>query len=481
MLEKKKYLVLGLARSGLAALEWLSAKGADAFGWDDGEEKRQEAAQKGFHVLSSPVLSPEEWASFEALIQSPGVPFGPPYSEKCHALTAAARSHGVKVITDLNLLREAFASSIFAGITGTNGKSTTASLVHHVLEKSAHETALGGNIGRAALDLPPLSSEGTYVLELSSFQLALSKPLRLDVAGWLNLSEDHLDVHGTFKMYSEAKGRALSLNPLPYQGNQEITQGIVMGIEDPFSFQICQRLLEHTDNVITPVAVQDPQARAYAAQNHGVTVEEGILRDWRLLIDIKLTDCPALWGVHNHQNAAVAYGMLRALGLAPETIRTYFLTFPGLVHRQERVREIILPSQSVVSFVNDSKATNPRATLRAFEAFLGEFDYFYWIAGGVAKAEGITPLAPYFSKISHSYLIGRAKNDFAKVLQDQTPHTCLETLSEAVDAAYKKACKDLEGKGRRGLILLSPACASFDQFKDYEERGDIFKKIVQNL
>ncbi len=343
------------------------------------------------------------------------------------------------------------------GITGTNGKSTTTALIGHILKEAGRDVRVGGNIGTGVLDLAPLHSNAIYVLELSSYQLDLVKSLRCNVAVMLNLSPDHLDRHGGMDGYQAAKMRIFQ--------NQTPQDVAVIGFDDLY-----------TQSMAIGLSASGPQKVTQISSTYtlgkGVSAVEGRLYDnmgGKAEFIGKLEDCPALQGRHNFQNAAAAYAACRALGLDPSTIMAGLKTFPGLAHRMENVGAI-----EGVRFVNDSKATNAQAAEQALRSFKN----IYWIAGGVPKAEGIAPLASCFPNVTKAYLIGQAEETFATTLHGKVEAQKCGTLERAIDAAFRDARASGDASP---VVLLSPACASFDQFKDYEHRGDVFRDFVKSM
>ncbi len=449
--------VFGLARTGLAAARALAAGGARVHAWDDNDVSRANAEAAGVPVSD---INTRDWRSFAALILSPGVPLTFP---EPHRVVTLAEAVGVPVMSDIEL----FARAVNAlpatqrpkliGVTGTNGKSTTSALIAHILREAGKDTRLGGNIGDAILDLPPLHAGAYYVIELSSYQLDLTHSLRLDVAVWLNITPDHLDRHGDMANYVAAKKR-IFLN----QGAQDWA---VIGVDDLHSAAACTELTRLAVQRVAPIS-------SGQALGRGVSALDGKIVDalsGRSEIVAELAAAPALAGKHNAQNAAAAYAAARALGVDHRTIAHAFTTFAGLPHRLERVATI-----EGVRFVNDSKATNANAAAQA----LAVYPRVYWIAGGVAKDGGIAELSPFFPRMAKAYLIGQAAGDFSDTLRGKVP----VTMAGNLEAAVKLAFNDARASGEpRPVVLLSPACASFDQFSSYEDRGDKFKAYVRTL
>ena len=448
--------VFGLGRSGLAAARALTAGGARVHAWDDNEEIRAKAEAAGV-VLSD--INKRDWQHFAALVLSPGVPYKYPQP---HRIVRMAESMSVPIVGDMELFARAVqalperARPKVVGITGTNGKSTTTALIGHILKQSGVDARVGGNIGSGVLDMAPLHANAVYVLELSSYQLDLVKSLRCDVAVFLNLSPDHLDRHGGIDGYFAAKKRIFS--------GQTADDTAIVGIDDLQGQALSMELKRGPSRVW--------QVSAEFALGKGVSSVNGHLFDSlsgkaRRVADLQTAR--ALPGSHNHQNAAAAYAACRALGLDSAQIADGLETFPGLPHRLEMVANV-----DGVQFVNDSKATNAQAAEQALKAY----PRVYWIAGGQPKAEGIAPLEPYFHKVARAYLIGDAEEAFARTLKGKAPVLKCGTLDAAVRAAHQDAAQSGEPGA---VVVLSPACASFDQFGSFEARGDAFKASVARL
>lgn len=453
----REVAVFGLGRSGLATAKALAAGGAKVLAWDDDPKHRAAAEGAGVPVTD---INARDWRDFAALVVAPGVPLTHP---RPHRVVELARAVGVPILGDIEL----FARAVNAlppiqrpkvvGVTGTNGKSTTVSLIAHILAACGKDVRLGGNIGRAVLDLPPIHAGAIYVLELSSYQLDLTDTLRCDVAVWLNLTPDHLDRHGDMAGYMAAKKRILR--------NQGAQDWAVIGVDDGYCAAICTELTSRGGRQVAPIS----SGQALSA---GVCVIAGRLYDamaGRAQAVMELAAAPALPGRHNAQNAAAAFAACRALGLNPRQIADGVASFPGLAHRLERAGIV-----NGVRFINDSKATNADAAAQA----LAVFPRVYWIAGGQSKEGGIDSLQRLLPRIAKAYLIGEAGPDFADFLKGKT----LASVSGVMETAVRQAYQDALASGEpHPVVLLSPACASFDQFKDFEERGDRFKQIVDEL
>ena len=445
-----RFAVLGLGRSGMAAATALVRAGATVAAWDDDARKRAAATAAGVPIAD---LAAADLAGFAALVISPGIPHTHPQP---HPIAQRARAARCDIIGDIELLARNQRESTYIGITGTNGKSTTTALIGHVLRGAGRRVEVGGNIGTPALALAPLAHDGTYVLEMSSYQLEITFTVTFDVAVLLNITPDHLDRHGGMDGYIAAK-------TLIFRG-QKAPQVAVIGVDDEPSRTICAALEADPARRVIPISTTRRLER-------GVFAFEGMLYDAsdggpRIVAD--LTRVQTLPGAHNWQNAAAAFATARAVGVPAETAARAMTSFPGLAHRQELIARI-----GQVAFVNDSKATNADAAAKA----LGSYEHIYWIAGGKPKEGGIAPLAPWFGRIRHAYLIGEAAAAFADTLAGRVPATQAGSLAAAVAAAAADAAHE----GGPAVVLLSPACASFDQFEDFEARGEAFRRLVLAL
>ena len=442
----QRIAVMGLARSGLAAAEALKRGGAEVLAWDDSAEKRAQAAAHGLPLVD---LTAANLKGVAALVLSPGIPSTFP---RPHPVAAKARAAAVEIIGDIELLAQSRRDARYAGITGTNGKSTTTALLGHILAVAGLRVAVGGNLGVPALSLDPLGSDGIYVLEMSSYQLELTMSLVFDVAILLNITPDHLDRHGGMEGYVAAKERIFA--------GQSARQAAVIGLDDEICRGIAAKLAASGRRIV-PISAE-------RAAPGGVYVEGGRLiddSDHRRASTLDLGALPRLPGRHNWQNAAAAFAAARCLGVAPEMAARGIASFPGLAHRQELIATI-----EGVRYVNDSKATNADATEKALVCY----NDICWIAGGVAKEGGIASLAPYFPRIRHAFLIGEAAPAFASTLSGHVAFTRSGDLATAVRQA-----RDMAPSG--GTVLLSPACASFDQFRDFAARGEAFRRLVEAL
>lgn len=443
--------VFGLGASGLSAARALAAGGARVSAWDDGAERRAELASVADIDLAEP--SPAAWADLAVLVLSPGVPLTHP---EPHAAVRLASRLGIEVLGDVELFARTGPVARLIAITGTNGKSTTTALLGHMLGRAGRRVQIGANLGRPILDLEPLDADGIYVLELSSYQIDLTRSLRPSVAVLLNLSPDHLDRHGDMAGYVRAKRRLFEI-----AGEDSLA---VVGIDDPESLAIA-RSLQAAGRRVVPVAVG-------RSLDDGVNVLDGVIYEVRDGVSRRLASLhgvEGLRGAHNWQNAAVAVAVALELGLDEGAITSGLESFPGLAHRMQRVAEV-----AGVVFVDDSKATNAEAAAHALAAY----DHIHWIAGGLPKAGGIAGLAHLFSRIEHAYLIGEAASAFARTLEGRVGHEISGDLETAVRAAYRGASA-AGGPGR--AVLLSPACASFDQFQSFEARGRAFAGLAEAI
>ena len=445
--------VFGLGLSGLASARALKAGGANPVLWDDTGAARDEAARQGFAVSD---LAAADWSRFAALVLAPGIPLTHP---KPHWSVARAKEAGVEVIGDIELFFRERAQISSPGkvivITGTNGKSTTTALTAHLLSTAGKRVAFGGNIGKAVLDLDPFAPDLTYVLELSSFQIELAPSLSPDAAALLNVTPDHLDRHGTLENYVRLKSSVFAaLKP-------EATA--VIGVDDEPSRAIAASL--GGGHAVRRVAIG-------RSVETGVIAADGVLHEMeggRELAKIDLAGIGSLRGAHNWQNAAVAYALARSQGLSAAAIAKGLSSFSGLSHRMEQVAR-----RGKVLFVNDSKATNADAAGKA----LASFTDIYWIIGGRPKEGGLAGLEPFYPRIVRAYLIGEAADAFAGQLGGQVDHVHCGTLARAVEAAAADASGSVANEP---VVLLSPACASYDQFDNFAKRGDAFRDLVMAL
>lgn len=453
--EGQQVAVYGLGRTGLAAIRSLIAGGASVVAWDDSESARDEAFDAGA-LLMDPFSW--NWLSVSALVLSPGIPLTHP---EPHPVVRMAKDSGVEVIGDTELfaraMRQSKTDTTVIGITGTNGKSTTTALITHMLQRCGHRVQMGGNIGRAVLDLDPPTDGSVYVIELSSYQLDLTSSLVLDFGVLLNITPDHLERHGGFEGYVSSKLRMLDF--VKKDGK------IIVGVDTEKTREICTQLTQSGSSRLISIS-------SGKALSKGFYVLGGTLYDGTLpLTDpvCELEECPGLPGKHNWQNAAAAYACVHEISPARNQLIDGLKTFPGLAHRMEDAGFL-----GKIRFVNDSKATNVEAASKA----LASYREVYWIVGGQAKSEDLGELERYFPNIQRAYLIGESTERFADELAGKLEIARSFDLEVAVAKAVEDAMEDDVADP---VVLLSPACASFDQFKDFEVRGDAFKECVDYL
>lgn len=444
----KRVALFGLGGSGLSTANALIAGGAEVVAWDDGASAIEKAAAAG---ISTADLHEADFTQFSSLLLAPGVPLTHPQP---HWTVQRAREANVEVIGDVEVFSRERAlidhDAPFVAITGTNGKSTTTALVGHILRQAGLDAQIGGNIGTPIMDLDPPGAGRVHVIECSSYQIDLAPSLAPTVGILLNLSEDHLERHGTMANYAAIKERLVTR-----------AETAVIGIDDNMCIDIADRV-----------------ARATSVQriSQRTRVEDGVYADASKLLRVQgghaeevadLAGIGSLRGAHNAQNAAAAMAACLALGLASDVIFRGLHTFPGLAHRMEQVGHA-----GKVLLVNDSKATNADSTEQALASFPGDI---FWILGGRPKTGGIAGLAGFFPRVAKAYLIGEAAAEFAETL-GSVPHEIVETMDRAVKRATEDAGKSTAGEP---VVLLSPACASFDQYPNFEVRGDHFRRLAQ--
>jgi len=446
--------VFGLGKSGLVTCQALIAGGANVIASDDNQASLKEAASAG---IPTGDLRTIDWSAVAALALAPGVPLTHPVP---HWTVTLAQRANVPVIGDVDLFCRERAKSApgapFVAITGTNGKSTTTALIAHILRSAGRDAQMGGNIGVPILSLKPPARDRVHVVELSSFQIDLAPTLDPSVGILLNVTEDHLDRHGTMENYAAIKERLVA--------QLEAGGTAVIGVDDDWCRAVADRLERQCRRLVrVSVKRELPQGMFVS----GDRIVAGTDRGREKVAD--LSGIRSLRGVHNAQNAACATAAMLALGLSPPEIQAGLRSFPGLAHRMEEVGR-----KGSVLFVNDSKATNTDSAAVALVCFTDIF----WILGGRAKTGGIASLAQFFRRIAKAYLIGEATEEFAATLEGCVPYVRCGTLDRAVAAA----AKDAVASGRAApVVLLSPACASFDQYRNFEVRGDAFRKLVQGL
>jgi UDP-N-acetylmuramoylalanine--D-glutamate ligase len=450
----RKIAVFGLGASGLASASALFAAGADVVAWDDNTERIAYATSAGIPTAD---LHDIDWARITALVLTPGVPLTHPTP---HWTVDLARAAGVEVIGDIELFcRERRArgpDAPLVAITGTNGKSTTTALIAHLLQTAGRDVQLGGNIGTAILSLEPPTPRRSYVIECSSYQIDLSPSLDPSVGILLNVSADHIDRHGSIENYAAVKERLVA--GVPANGCA------IVGVDDDWSVAAADRL-ERAGRPLVRVSVNRSLTDGiYVADQQIMQSRAGSAE-----VIAQLAGIGSLRGLHNAQNAACASAAALALNVDRKMIQQGLSSFPGLAHRMEQVGR-----NGRVLFINDSKATNADAAARALTCFSDIF----WIAGGKPKAGGIVPLSEFFPRIRKAYLIGESAKEFGTTLEGKVAYEIVETLDRATAAA----ARDAAASGlSEPVVLLSPACASFDQYPNFEVRGDRFRELVHAL
>ncbi|SDO95130.1 UDP-N-acetylmuramoylalanine--D-glutamate ligase [Phyllobacterium sp. YR620] len=450
-MKDKTIALFGLGGSGIATAQAIAAGGARIVAWDDNPESVRKAQSAGIETGD---LRNVDWKQFSSFVLSPGVPLTHP---RPHWSVDLARAAGVEIIGDVELfVRErnrAGKKSPFIAITGTNGKSTTTALIAHIIKASGRDVQLGGNIGTAVMTLEPPADNRFYVVECSSYQIDLAPSLNPTAGILLNLTPDHLDRHGTMQHYAEIKERLVA-------GSETA----IVGVDDSYCAAIAERL-ERTGKHVIRISKRMPIENGYFAKGSDLVRA----KNGDASVVASLAGIGSLRGEHNAQNALAALAACLSVGLSMEEINAGLRTFPGLAHRMEQVAKL-----GNTLFVNDSKATNADAAAPA----LSSFPRIYWIAGGLPKEGGIASLAGFFPRIAKAYLIGEAAPQFAATLGDAAPFEISGTIAAAVEHAARDAASDSSGEP---VVLLSPACASFDQFQNFEKRGEAFRSAVLAL
>ena len=457
----EKIAVFGLGKAGKSAATALAIGGADVLAWDDNEKTRAaldgNVVEEAFLAESVTFQPPEEydWKEIKALVLSPGIPLTHP---KPHPIVLMAEEAGCPIICDIELLFKSYHAARYVGITGTNGKSTTTALIGHILKQAEFPCQIGGNIGVPALNLEALWQDGAYVLEMSSYQLDLLQDTKCDIAVLLNITPDHLDRHGGMEGYIASKKKIFD--------RQGANDTAIIGVDDPSTKELYETLKsEERIGKIIPISVQE-------RVKGGISILDGVLyndSDTEDMFGVKLGDIPCLPGEHNAQNIAAGYATAYCLNVDNDAIMDGIKSFAGLRHRLQLVGEV-----DHIKLVNDSKATNAEAASKALSSYEKNI---YWIAGGLPKEGGIASLEPFFSRIRHAFLIGDAEENFSKTLEGKVSYSKCGELSSAFAEAATQALNAHEA----AVILFSPACASFDQWKSFEVRGDAFCELAELL
>jgi UDP-N-acetylmuramoylalanine--D-glutamate ligase len=454
----RQVALFGLGAMGLATARALMAGGAAITAWDDAEEARVRAIAEGMNVAD---LSVADWRRFDALILTPGAALTHPVP---HWTVERAQAAGVEIVGDLELFcreREARApAAVFVAVTGTNGKSTTSALIAHILREAGKEPELGGDVGQPILSLAPPDDERIHIVEVSSFQIDLAPSLAPTIGLLLNLSPDHLDRHGSMERYAALKERV--------PANAEVA---LVGVDDAYCHAIGAKLIARAaeGRRVAPISAERILDWGFYAEGDEILYRAAGDPEIQTESLGALPKARGLSGALNRQNAIFAAAACWELGVLDEEIARGLASFPGLPHRLESVGKM-----GRVLFINDSKATNAAATAQA----LAEFSEIFWIVGGKPKHGGIEPLRPFFPRIAKAYLIGEATDEFAETLEGYVPFERCGALSIATE----RAASDAEASAaREPVVLLSPACASFDQFVNFEARGDRFREIAKKL
>ncbi len=447
----KRVALFGLGGSGMATAASLKAGGAEVIVWDDAEKAIAKAKDAGFEAID---LRQLDWSGVAALVLAPGVPLTHP---EPHWSVKLAQKAGVEIIGDIEIFareRQRLAPDApFVAITGTNGKSTTTALIAHILKQAGKDVQMGGNIGTPILALDPPAAGRIHVIEMSSYQIDLTPLLQPSIGILLNLSPDHIDRHGTMENYAGVKARLV-----------KFADRAIIGVDDDFCEAIAVRG-DHSGKPIVRVSLKETLGAGIHVRGREIFAWRG---HGRKLAD--LSGIGSLRGDHNAQNAAAAVAACMSLGLDEATIQKGLSSFPGLAHRMEQVGRV-----GKAILVNDSKATNADSTEKALLSFEKGI---FWILGGKPKEGGISALEPYFPRIAKAYLIGEAAPAFALTLAGKVPHVQSGTLQKALESAASDAANaDFD----EPVILLSPSCASFDQFPNFEVRGDTFRELASGL
>jgi len=452
-LKGKPVAVFGLGKSGISTIKALSKAGVKVYAWDQHPEAQQNAIIVGAQIepLKASLLK-----KCAHLILSPGIPLHYP---KPHDVVQAAQEAQCEIIGDIEIFYLANPEYKTLALTGTNGKSTTATLMNHVLQTCGYQSVLCGNIGRPVLDAKfPSKKHGVAVLELSSYQLDLCLDFEADISVLLNITPDHIDRHGTMDEYAATKARI-------FKG----TGHAIISVDDEHTKSIYNKISENLSRTVVPIST-------FHEVNKGVYVRDGVLFDHmeEECFEVgSMNGIVKLNGTHNHQNAAATYAAMRLLGMSAADILNAFITYPGLAHRQ-------FPSRVIngISYINDSKATNAVATSKALAAHKN----IYWIVGGRKKDNGLQGLEPYVGNVIHAFLVGETMDEFADWMEQQNiKYEKSHTVNIALEQAHYMAQKSRGQPGTSGVVMLSPACASFDQFSTFEERGEYFESLVQAL
>lgn len=448
--ENKTIAILGLARSGCATIDVLQSKDYPYYAWDDNEKSQQIAIERGYQLTP---IADWPWDRIDALMMSPGIPHTWP---KAHPAAAEAKKRNIPIISDIQIFLDRYPNNPVLAITGTNGKSTTTSLVNHIFT-SLHQPALmGGNIGKAVNELKPQKNEA-FILELSSYQLEITPHLKPNIAALINITPDHLERHGGIENYAKAKALIFA--------NQDINDIAYIGIDDSYAKNIYNQVKQNSKAHTIPVSVK-------TACTGGIYTQDGWLiddRKYEAKKIFKLAEASYLKGAHNHQNIAFAYGMATSFGLEETAVVQAIIAYKGLKHRQQYAGKI-----DNMIFINDSKATNGEAAAKA----LSSYKNILWLLGGQIKEDGITECLHFMGNINKAFIFGQDKDELSAMF----PNDVKQDIFTDMTGAFNEAVQYAQSHPKEDfVILLSPAAASFDQFSDFEQRGDLFLKLYQDL
>ena len=458
LLSKKNIAILGLSKSGISTIKFLKKKGFNPIGWDDNAEIRRKAKNKGIRIENLKKINIKK-ISF--LVVSPGIPS---IGFKRHPLIKKADLAGTEIINDIELFFRFYPKSKCIGITGTNGKSTTVSLLHHIFNKIGIRSSLGGNIGKPIFNLKN-PGNGFYILEISSFQLELMKTARFKIGIILNITNDHLERHGNFQRYVSEKIKIFN--------NQQKSDLSVIGVDDQISSKILNKIKKKNISEVLTISGNNKKSDIYIKNNY-LYIKNIFENKKEIFKKINLKKFQNIISEHNYQNIAAIYAVLIKIGFFNwKKIENAIKSFVGLPHRLQKIREI-----NKISYINDSKATNLDSTNKA----LSSYKKIYWILGGRLKEKNLSILKKHFFKIEHVFLLGESKKIYENYLKKYLSYTVTENLKEAVFLAHNLAQNYvIKYTSSKPVVLLSPACSSLDEWKNFEERGNAFIKLVKRL
>ena len=458
LFSKKSIAVLGLSKSGLSTINFLKKKGFNPIGWDDNLDIRRKAKKKGIKIENFKNINKK---NISHLVVSPGIHSSGPSR---HTLIKKANLAGIKIINDIELFFQFYPNSNCIGVTGTNGKSTTVSLLHHVFNKIKIRNSLGGNIGKPIFSIKN-PGDGFYILEISSFQLELIKSARFKIGIILNITKDHIDRHGSFRQYV--------LEKIKIYNNQQKSDLSILGIDDEVSQKILNKIKKKNISKVVTISSHYKTSDIYVKNNY-LYIKNIFKNKKKIFKKINLRQFENIKGRQNYQNIAAVYAVLIKIGFFDwNKIETALKSFVGLPHRLQTIREI-----NKISYINDSKATNLDSTDKA----LSSYKKIYWILGGRAKEKNLRILKKHFFKIEHAFLLGETKKIYQNYLKKYLKCTVTKNLKEAVFLSHQLAQNDgMKSKFNNAVVLLSPGCSSLDEWKNFEERGNAFIRLVKKL